>query len=437
MNRQILRLALPAVVSNITVPLLGIVDLAIVGHLGSERYIAAIAVGAMVFNVIYWLMAFLRMGTSGLTAQALGRGDDEAVRANYSLSLVLALTIGLAFVVLQRPLRWLALLLMQVEGVQRELVAIYFDICIIGAPAMLGVYALTGWFIGMQNTRVPMVVAIVQNVVNIVLSLVFTMGFGMKIEGVALGTMLAQWVAFGTLLFTSLARNKGGAVFSRLKKGKEAELVGAYFSVNRDIFLRTLCLVSVNLFFTSAGSAQGTMIVAVNTLLMTLFTLFSYVMDGLAYAGEAMGGKLYGAGEWAKLHLLTRRLLMWGTVMAVAFTVVYAVGGAPFLGLLTDDAVVVRSAMHYLPYVLLVPAVSFCAFVYDGLFIGMTMSRQMLLCCFVAAVAFFGVYFALFPSLHNIALWMAYLTFLLVRSVVGAVQSPSVKSKSGNLNLNV
>ena len=419
MHKSILRLALPAIISNITVPLLGIVDLSIVGHLGSERYIAAIAVGSMVFNVMYWLMGFLRMGTSGLTSQALGRGDEEDLCRLYFRGLYSALAIGALFIALQWPLRHLSLFLMQVSADNAPYVSSYFNICIWGAPAMLGTYALTGWFIGMQNTRMPMLISIAQNIINIILSLTFVFALRMNIEGVALGTMLSQWIAFLMSLCLSMRLGvktvtswhvRGFNVLAN-KNPKSAA------NVNRDIFLRTICLVAVNLYFTSAGSAQGTMMLAVNTLLMTMFTIFSYIMDGFAFAGEALGGKLYGAGKTNELYRLKNQLVVWGVGMAASFTLLYGLFYKQLLYLLTDQDSIIVAAIPYMPYVLLVPVVSFMAFIFDGLFIGLTLTRQMLVTCFIATAIFFSVYLSLSPTLHNSALWIAYLSFLLVRGV--------------------
>lgn len=419
MHKSIRRLALPAIISNITVPLLGIVDLSIVGHLGSERYIAAIAVGSMVFNVMYWLMGFLRMGTSGLTSQALGRGDEEDLCRLYFRGLYSALAIGALFIASQWPLRHLSLFLMQVSANNAPYVSSYFNICIWGAPAMLGTYALTGWFIGMQNTRMPMVISIAQNIINIILSLTFVFALRMNIEGVALGTMLSQWIAFLMSLCLSMRLGvktvtswhvRGFNVLAD-KNPKSAA------NVNRDIFLRTICLVAVNLYFTSAGSAQGTMMLAVNTLLMTMFTIFSYIMDGFAFAGEALGGKLYGAGKTNELYRLKNQLVVWGVGMAAFFTLLYGLFYEQLLYLLTDQDSIIIAAIPYMPYVLLVPVVSFMAFIFDGLFIGLTLTRQMLVTCFIATAIFFSVYLSLSPTLHNSALWIAYLSFLLVRGV--------------------
>ena len=312
LNRRILHIALPAIVSNITVPLLGLIDVAIVGHLGSAAYIGAIAVGGMIFNVMYWLFGFLRMGTSGMTSQALGqRNLTEAVRLLVR-SVGVAMAVALVMILLQVPLRQMALSVMQPSAAVREFAEVYFDILIWGAPAMLCLYSLTGWFIGMQNSRMPMVIAITQNVVNIVASLGLVFGLGMKVEGVALGTLVAQYAGF------LMAVVMWVVVYGRLWKHFQSEALFAWRSmkgflgVNRDIFLRTLCLISVMLFFTSAGSWQGETVLAVNTLLMQFYMIFSYFMDGFAYAGEAISGKYYGAGNRSGLQQSVRNLFGWG-----------------------------------------------------------------------------------------------------------------------------
>ena len=425
-DREILHIALPSIVSNITVPLLGLVDVAITGHLGSAAYIGAIALGGMLFNVVYWIFGFLRMGTSGLTAQALGAGKREETIEWLLRSQTIGLGIAVALLLLQVPIRELALLVMQPTEEVRAFTVTYFNICIWGAPATLGLFGLNGWFIGMQNSRVPMAIAITQNVVNILASLCFVFGLGMKVEGVALGTLIAQWCGFlmGAFLCwryvdMSLCRVfKGWKVSWKSLFDRQSML--RFFEVNRDIFFRTICIVSVMLFFTSAGSWQGEVILAVNTLLMQLYLLVSYVMDGFANAGEALSGKYYGAGDRSSLRLTVRRLFVWATLMATGFTVVYVLGGRPFLGLLTDEPSVVEASADYVWWAYLIPFVSMGAFMWDGIFIGLTASRQMLQSMFAAAVTFFVLYYLLHPSLGNHGLWAAFLAFLLVR---GGVQT--------------
>lgn len=417
-DKDILDLAVPSIVSNVTVPLLGLVDLTIVGHLGSEQYIAAIAVGSMIFNVIYWLFGFLRMGTSGMTSQALGRADYSSVKLLFRRSVIVALAIAACFLLVQVPLRWIALTIMHPSAQIWALASTYFNILIWGAPAVLGLYSLNGWFIGMQDTKTPMVVAVFQNVLNIAASLWFVFGWGMQIAGVALGTLVAQWGGFALALWMARDRFRKDRMLGQAVAGVGDKSVSwsSFFVVNRDIFLRTLCLVGVNLFFTSAGARQGDMILAVNTLLMTFFTLFSYVMDGFAFAAEALSGKLYGAGNRSGLRQLVRRLFAWGAVMVTVFTLAYMGGGNGFLGLITDDRAVIGAAGDYFFWACMVPAAGVAAFIYDGVFIGLTATKGMLWSSLVATGVFFGLFIAgirVFPANH--ALWLSFIVYLASR----------------------
>lgn len=291
----------------------------------------------------------------------------------------------------------------------------------VGCSAMLCLYSLTGWYIGMQNTRLPMFISIMQNVVNIGASCTFVYAFGMKVEGIALGTLVAQYA--GLLVSITLwATTYGKRILRHVQWQRimEGTAMRRFFSVNRDIFLRTLCLVAVNFYFLSAGAAQGAVVLAVNTLLMQLFTLYSYVMDGFAFAGEALCGKHYGAGNHVEFSRTVRRLFGWGFALTVAYTMVYAVGGTGFLRLLTDDIEVVAASAEYAPWAVLIPICGLAAFIWDGVFIGTTNTRGMFAATAAAMLAFFGVYLSLRSEWQNHALWLAFLTFLLTR---GAVQS--------------
>ncbi len=412
-------IALPAIVSNITVPLLGLIDVAIVGHLGSAAYIGAIAVGGMMFNVIYWIFGFLRMGTSGMTAQALGGGDSDETLRLLIRSLGIAVAISLVLIAAQTPLRRLAIMFMQPTPEVASLASTYFHICVWGAPAVLGLFGLSGWFIGMQNSRVPMAAAIIQNVVNIGASLLFVFVLKMKVEGVALGTNTAQYCGFLTAHECAMqGSSPRRRLFSLLSSSWQRSAMSRFFAVNRDIFLRTLCLVSVMFFFTSAGSRQGETVLAVNTLLMQLYMLFSYVMDGFAYAGEALGGRCYGARDPRALSAVTLRLFLWGAVMTVAFTAGYAIGGRSFLSQLTDERNIVSAASSYFFWALLMPVVGVAAFIWDGIFIGCTATRGLLISMFAAAVTFFTVYLSMRSTFANHALWAAFLSFLFIRGLV-------------------
>lgn len=422
-DQEILQIALPSIVSNITVPLLGLVDTTLAGHLGAPAYIGAIAVGSTLFNLIYWVFAFLRMGTSGMTAQAWGRRDLPEVTRLLLRSVAVGTTVALCFLVLQVPLRQLAFCFIHTTPEVQALATRYFHICIWGAPAVLGLYGLTGWYVGVQNSRIPMWIAIVQNLVNIGVSLLLVCGWGMKIEGVALGTLVAQYAGLGMGLWLWAAgygrlaapRRRGSLRLSLLF---EREAMKRFFTVNRDIFLRTLCLVSVTLYFTAASAGQGEVVMAVNALMLQLFTLYSYVMDGFAFAGEALSGRYIGACRRDALLRTVRHLFGWGLAMCLLYTLLYAAGGSAFLGLLTDDAQVIAAAADYFPWACLIPLAGMAAFVWDGIFIGATATRGMLAAMAGGALTFFLLYSSLRGSLGNHALWIAFLSYLFMRGVI-------------------
>lgn len=425
-NKRILQIAVPSIISNITVPLLGLIDVTIVGHLGAAAYIGAIAVGGMLFNIIYWIFGFLRMGTSGMTSQAYGKHDLDEVARLLLRSVGVGLLIAIILVALQYPIRKLAFTFIQTTEEVERLATLYFRICIWGAPAMLGLYGFAGWFIGMQNSRFPMYIAITQNIVNIAASLCFVYLFHMKVAGVAWGTLTAQYAGF--LMALLLWRRYYGGLKKHVAwhevLKKEAML--RFFQVNRDIFLRTLCLVIVTLFFTSAGAAQGEIVLAVNTLLMQLFTLFSYIMDGFAYSGEALVGKYVGANNRLALYRTVRQLFIWGVGLSTGFTLLYFFGGKSFLGLLTNETSVIQEAGNYFYWVLAIPLTGFAAFLWDGIFIGATATRQMFYSMLVASGSFFLVYYSLHEWMGNHALWLAFIVYLSLRGIMQAALSRKI-----------
>lgn len=419
-DRQILHIALPSIVSNITVPLLGLIDVSIVGHLGAASYIGAIAVGGMLFNMIYWLFGFLRMGTGGLTAQAYGRHDLQEVTRILLRSLSISLLLALALLLLQYPIRNIAFMCMDTSEEVRQLATLYFHICIWGAPATLGLYGFTGWYIGMQNSRFPMFIAITQNIVNIAASLFFVFALGMKVEGVALGTLVAQYAGLGMACLLWLTYYRPLRKYLRQKALFDRTEMKRFFQVNRDIFFRTLCLIAITVFFTSTGAAYGDVVLAVNALLMQLFTLFSYFMDGFAYAGEALTGKYIGAKDNQSLRLTIRHLFKWGIALSLLFTLLYGAGGKSFLGLLTNDTSVISASEEYIYWVLAIPLAGFSAFLLDGICIGATATHLMLRSMLVASASFFLLYYGLHDTLGNHALWMAFIVYLALRGIVQA-----------------
>ncbi len=420
-DRQILQIALPSIVSNITVPLLGMIDVAIVGHMGSPMYIGAVAVGSMIFNLVYWLFGFLRMGSSGLTSQALGRRDFTEVMRLLVRSTTIALGIALMLILLQVPMKWVAFELIGPTADVAPIAQTYFYIVIWGAPAVLGLYSLSGWYIGMQNTRFPMFISIMQNVVNILASLTLVYGFGMKIEGVAWGTVIAQYAGFIVALGLLLRYYGRLRDYLVIKGTFVREAMGRFFHVNSDIFLRTLCLVAVNLFFTSAGARSGAVILSVNTVLMQLYLFFSYFMDGFAYAGEALGGKTYGARNVAAFRETLHRLWIWALIVTLAYTLLYIGGGRWIVGILTDEAQVLEASQEYLCWIWLIPAAGAAAFIWDGVFIGITATRGMLVSSFLSALGFFIVYLLAESHLGNHGLWLAMIIYLALRGILQTI----------------
>ena len=417
LNKDILRLAVPAIFTNITVPLLGLVDFAISGHLGSLTYIGAISVGTMMFNLLYWNFGFLRMGTSGLTAQAYGAGDARQQSLTLYRAVAIAVALGLLLVALQVPLRELMLWLLSPSAAVAAVARKYFSICIWGAPFFLTTMVLKGWFLGMQNSRFPMIIAIAINVINIALSAWLVFALGLSFYGIAIGTLAAEVLGFA-LALTLLRRRYAELVRLRVEFRRLWDGVGRFFRVNADIFLRSFFLLSVNFAFTSIGARAGDEALAVNSLMMQLFLFYSYFVDGFAYAGEAIVGKLQGARQYRERDRAVVWLLVWGFAIAVLFTLSYWVAIHPIAALLTDsEAVIAGVAANYL-WCVAVPLVGVWAFIGDGVFVGLTATRAMLLSTLSASALFFATYFGIGGDFAYARLWTAFLLFLALRGVV-------------------
>ena len=418
MNREILRLAIPSIITNITVPLLGMVDVAIVGHIGNASYIAAIALATMVFNLIYWNFGFLRMGTSGLTAQAYGAEDRQECLRVLVRGLAIAIGAAILLIALQRPIGYLCQRWIHSSEETIALTLTYFYIRIWAAPANLALYALKGWFIGMQNAKTPMWIAIILNIVNIICSLVFVFVLHAGIAGVAWGTVIAQYSGLTLAIILWFAQYGEMRHDIHVRESLKLKEMVRFFQVNADIFLRTLCLIAVFTFIPYISAEMGDTVLAANTLLMQLFTLLSYIMDGFAYAGESLVGKYVGAKDDHSLRICVRRLLYWGVGLAALFTVLYATCGRALLSILTNDNIVINKAMEYILWTVLVPFTGFAAFIYDGIYIGATASKAMRNVMFVATGAFFIAYYALHRPMGNDGLWLAFLIFLTLRGLL-------------------
>lgn len=420
MIARVIGLTIPNVITNITVPLLGMVDLAIVGHIGGGNYIGAIAIGTAIFNLVYWNFGFLRMGTTGMTAQAFGARNLKECMGVLSRALFIALLAALILLLFQLPIFSASRYFMNVSTAIEPAVCDYFFVRIWAAPATISLYAFKGWFIGMQNSRIPMVIAIVLNIVNIVSSILFAYAFGMGIKGVALGTVIAQYSGVFAALFFMIRYYRKMFKYIAFRASMQWHKMGYFFNINKDIFLRTICLIVVYTFFTSASAKVSDEVLAANSLLMQLFTLFSYIMDGFAYSAESLAGRYYGANNKPLLQKCVRVVNRFGIVSALLFTLIYLVALYPILSIFTNDTVTLDLAMEYRWWVAAIPLAGYLAFIYDGISGGMTKTVIMRDTIFAAMVLFFACYYSLSPFFGNDALWFSLILFLLGRGLFQA-----------------
>lgn len=415
-NKEVLRIALPAVASNITVPLLGICDTMISGHLGSADFLGAIAVGTMAVNAVFWCLGFLRGGTTGLTAQALGRKDENAIKMLFTRATLLGLALGLLIILLQTPLLNLILAIIAPEAVVATEAATYYKIVTYSAPAMLATMAISGWFLGMQTSVQPMIIAITTNIINIAASIFCAYGLGMGFAGTATGTLIANWS--GLLLALWLVwrfRGKRLPLAPARQVFKSAGW-GRFFNVNVFIFLRSFCIMAVTMGVTSMGARLGTDILAANTIIMQFFMVFSYFMDGFAYAAEALTGRAAGAKDRTAMHRNILAILRWGAGITIAFTAVYTLLNWPISSLFTDDAHVLGIIHSLQLWIILAPVCGAAAFIFDGVYIGLTATRQMLFSTLLGLVLF-NLCARLMPLPGADKLWLAFMIYLLARGI--------------------
>ena len=428
LNSQILRLAIPSILANITIPLVGIVDTAIVGHIANATYIGGIAIGTMLFDLLYWNFGFLRVGTSGMTAQAYGRGDGVECARLLTQSVSIAL-IGAAVLWLIQWLFVTAVLAIvpcstEVAAFARE----YFFIRIWAAPATLSLMALKGWFIGMQDTVSPMITDIVVNVVNMTVSYVLAVYTPLEALGVAYGTLVAQFT--GLLLALVICLFKYKTVVQDIVKllcDKVIKLLGdkemkRFMSLNANLFVRSLCFMVVYVGFTSLASQYGDVELAVSTIMMKLFMLFSYFVDGFAYAGEALVGKEYGASRSLassphRLVRIVRLLFAWSLGVGLLFTLLFAVWSEECYLAMTNDMEVLSRLGDYTLWLIAMPLVSTLAFMWDGVYAGATAGKQIRNAMIYAALGFVTCYLATYWWLGIQGLYIAYFAHLVARVV--------------------
>lgn len=412
-HRQILRLAVPMIIANISTPLLGLVDTAVMGHLDSPRFLGGVALGGLIFGFIYWGVGFLRMGTTGLTAQALGNQDGSESRCILARAMLIAAMILL----LQRPVSAISFWLIGSDPVTEGLAQEYFNVRIWSAPATLGNYVLLGWFLGMQKVNYSLLMVVLGNLTNILLDLLFVVHLQMTVEGVALASVLAEFLAFltGLGLLRRLLRGQPGRLHAR----QVLDLAGLrkLLAINNDIFLRTLCLIFAFAFFTAQSAIHGELVLAANTVLLNFQMFMAFALDGFAHAAEAEVGRAVGAGDKKLFRRTVLTAVLWSSVVAGCFALFYGLFGVAVVQMLTDLDPVRRIAYDYLPWVVVLPIVSVWCFLLDGIFVGATLTREMRnTMLFATLICFLPAWYFSMP-LGNHGLWLAMTVFFLARGV--------------------
>ncbi|MEO1653016.1 MAG: MATE family efflux transporter [Bacteroidota bacterium] len=418
MNRKILKLAIPNIISNITVPLLGLVDTALMGHLESEVYIGAIALGGMIFSFVFWGFGFLRMGTTGFTAQAYGKKDAEETFFILMRSLGVALFGALVILVLQYPIAECSFYLLSGSEEVEKQAQSYFYIRIYAAPATISLYAITGWYLGRQNAQVPLLISLVVNVANILLNLYFVRMLGLKAEGVAWGTLGAQYIGLILALWLLWAyQRKLGKYWHPGRIFQKAALV-EFFRVNNDILIRTLVLLFTFSFFYAESARFGDKMLAVNSLLLQFNIMMAYAIDGFAFAAESIIGEYIGARERNLLKKSIHRIFYLGMLLALGFSLVYGLFYAPILAVLTNQEGIIQLSYQFVAWVIIAPLINSPCFIWDGIYIGATASRAMRNSMLLATfLVFFPTYYLSVGSMDNHALWLAMSLFMISRGI--------------------
>lgn len=427
MNRRILRLAIPNVISNITVPLLGLISIMIAGRLGSDTAIAAIGIGAAIFSFIYWNCAFIRMGASGMAAQAYGARDFRECMNILVRALSVALALALLLLIFQRPIGRFGMLVMGESGEVNTMVAKYFYARVWAAPATISHFAIGGWFIGMQNSRTPMIIAISINVLSIIFSFMFVDYFGMGVEGIAWGILVAQYL--GILLSAALWWKYYRRLlrYLDLRAAIQWKPLARFFNINKDIFLRTMCNTLVYTFFPFISREYGTTVLATNIILIQLFTLFSYIQDSLGYAAEALVGRFYGAKNRSSLRESIVKMFWWSGAIAVIFVLVFLFFWDDIIMFFGASESIVECAGDYIGWIIIIPLVGFAPFLMDGIFIGATQTRILRDSMAISTVIFFGIFYGLSGMIGVTALWLAFVIFVVSRGICQLIMSKGLK----------
>ena len=425
-HRRVWRIAGPIMLSNVSTPLIGIVDTAVVGHLDHAYYIGAVAIGTMIFSFLFWGFGFLRMGTTGLTAQARGAGDRAMLQATLLRALLLAVVFGVALMLLRGPLAWVSFSLIDASADVERHAGDYFRIRMWGAPAALANYVLMGWLLGIGRSGLVFALQLVLNGVNVVLDLVFVMGFGWGVPGVAAASLIAEITALAVGIAVVLVIARGMKGHWRLAMLGDLEAFRRLLAVNRDIFIRTLCLVGGFAYFQVKAAELGDLLLAANAVLLNLFLFLSYALDGYAFAAEALTGERAGAGDNRGFRQAVRATSVWALATSVLFTLAYFAVGTLLIDTLTDIEAVRQTARIYLPWAAMLPIVSVWCFQFDGIYVGATWSAAMRNTMLVSLLIYLAAAWIAVPLFGNHGLWLALAIFMTARGVTMAIAYPAL-----------
>jgi len=418
LQKEILRLAVPNIISNLSVPLLSSVDAVLMGHLTEPYYLGAVAVGGIIFNFIYWSFGFLRMGTTGLIAQAYGKKDHKEILLILYRALLSALIIGLVIIVIQSLISRIAFSLIHASGNVEKYAETYFYIRIYAAPAVLALYAFQGWFLGMQNARYPLYILVFLNIINILFNLLFVKYFGMNADGVALGTVFAQYLGLALAVFLFFKMNIKKAFRITLNKILNLGEVKKFFAINFNIFIRTIALIFAFSFFTAKSAEFGDIVLGANTILLQLWTIFAYGVDGFAFAAESLIGKYKGARDYKKLKQAVFFVFVWGISIGLLFTVIYVTFLNDLINIFTSNAEMAALAVAYAAWTIYTPAVNTVSYIWDGIYIGATATKAMRnAMLFVTLAVYLPAYYLTKETFGNHGLWFSLSFFMVMRGV--------------------
>jgi MATE family multidrug resistance protein len=429
------RLAGPMIVSNISIALLGLVDTAVVGHLGQPYYLGGIAIGAVIFDFIYWGMGFLRMSTTGLTAQIHGQAnnqdDNTACRTILAQSLITAFVIAMIVLIFQKHIADLALWLLEGSEEVTFYARTYFEWTIWGAPAVLSLLVMTGWFLGMQNARATLIVSVTVNIINVILDFVFVFGFDMDVRGVALASVISLYIGLFVAVFLvsrELRTSPGEWLIADILHMQRLKEI---LALNQDIFIRTICLIFVFAFFTRQGAKQGDVILAANAILLNFQALMALGLDGFANATEALVGKAVGSKNRKAFVDSVKTATFWSFVVAISFALVYALAGKSMINILTNILSIRTEAYQYLPWMILSPIVAVWCFLLDGIFIGATRAKEMRNSMLISTFLIFLPAWYVFQAMGNHGLWLAFIVFFIARGLTLAYTSLIIEREGG------